>query len=376
MTADGESLRVVRAALGVRVRGPRGRWGSARPHGAQSRRHPAGGRGATCRESAAPVSITFCVREGADPVLESEPSARAARLQGGRRTAQVAGGLVRCMRPQQWTKNVFVFAGLVFSQAFLHVSGILVALGAFGAFCLLSSAVYCLNDFVDRERDRLHPRKRLRPMASGLVAPAAGLALGAVAGLGGLGAALALGRSFFLVAAAYLVLNIGYSFGLKHVPLWDALAVAGGFVLRALAGTSALNVTASPWLLVCTYLVALYLSLGKRWSDAVNLPADARAYRRAALVYEPDTVRLFMQVVMSATLMSYALYAVEGPHRPWMLVTLPFVIYGLFHYQHMVEARDLGGAPESAIFQDRAFLANAGGFAVVALAVLLGTRHH
>lgn len=287
----------------------------------------------------------------------------------------MAIGLLRTMRPQQWTKNVFVFAGLVFARAFLQPPGVLMAVWAFAVFCLLSSAVYCLNDYVDRERDRLHPRKRHRPMASGLVPPALGLGWAIVLAVGALGAGLALSPGFLLVAAGYLVLNVAYSFGLKHVPLWDALSVAGGFVLRAVAGTTALHVVASPWLLVCTYLVALYLSLGKRWSDAVNLAPDERAYRRAALVYEPDMVRLFMQVVMATTLMSYALYAVEGPHSPWMLVTLPFVIYGLFHYQHMVETRALGGTPESAIFQDRAFLLNAGGFAVTALGVLLVNVH-
>jgi len=312
---------------------------------------------------------------GVGRMLEPETVA-AHRPRPAGRASEIVAGLLRTMRPQQWTKNVFVFAGLVFGRVFLHPLGVLWALWAFAVFCLLSSAVYCLNDYVDRDRDRLHPRKRLRAIASGLVPPALGLALAVALALIGLAGAAALAPSFFVIALAYLALNVAYSFGLKHVPLWDALTVAGGFVLRALAGTTALHVAASPWLLVCTYLVALYLSLGKRWSDAVNLAPEERAYRRAALVYEPGLVRLFMQVVMATTLMSYALYAVEGPHSPWMLVTLPFVIYGLFHYQHMVESRALGGAPESAIFQDRAFLVNAGAFAATALCVLLasGTR--
>lgn len=308
-------------------------------------------------------------------MLEPEPVAAVPHAPAGGTPGLVLLGMVRTLRPQQWTKNVFVFAGLVFAQAFLQPGGVLRALWAFGAFCLLSSSVYCLNDFVDRDRDRLHPRKRLRPMASGVLPAAAGLALAIGLALLGLAASLALRSGFLWVAGGYLCLNIAYSFGLKHVPLWDALTVAGGFVLRAIAGTTALHVVASPWLLVCTYLVALYLSLGKRWSDAVNLSPGERAYRTAALVYEPDLVRLFMQVVMAATLMSYTLYAVEGPHSPWMLLTLPFVIYGLFHYQHMVESRALGGAPESAIFQDKAFLCNGAAFAIAALAVLVATAH-
>lgn len=309
-------------------------------------------------------------------MLEPEPVAVARRAPGQRDTGLLLVGMVRTMRPQQWTKNVFVFAGLVFAEAFLQPGGVLRALVAFGAFCLLSSSVYCLNDFVDRDRDRLHPRKRLRPMARGDLPAAAGLALALGLALAGVAVSLALRAGFVWVSLAYLCLNVAYSFGLKHVPLWDALTVAAGFVLRALAGTTALHVVASPWLLVCTYLVALYLSLGKRWSDAVHLAPGERAYRRAALVYEPDLVRLFMQVVMATTLMSYALYAAQGPHSPWMLLTLPFVIYGLFHYQHMVESRALGGAPESAIFQDKAFVFNGAAFAAAALVVLLTTRHH
>jgi 4-hydroxybenzoate polyprenyltransferase len=279
--------------------------------------------------------------------------------------------MVRLMRPQQWTKNVFVLAGLVFAGRFLDTNSILRVVGAFAIFSLLSSAVYCMNDVLDRERDRLHPKKRMRPLASGLLTPTEGVGASVLLALVGLAGAVELGRAMIAVSAAYLGLNVAYSFVLKHVPLWDALSVAGGFVLRAVAGTAVLAIPASPWLLVCTYLVALYLSLGKRWSDSVQLNDAQRGYRRAAMLYDPGLVRLFMQTTMSATLISYALYAVQGPHKPWMLVTLPFVIYGLFHYQHMVETKALGGSPESAIFQDRAFLANGLAYAVTVLAVLI-----
>ena len=305
------------------------------------------------------------------PPAASRPAPLPARRDGAERLAAV----LRTMRPQQWTKNVFVFAGLVFAGQFLNGPDILRVLGAFGVFCLLSSAVYFLNDLVDRGRDRLHPKKRLRPLASGLLRPGEGVAAAVVLGALGLGGALLLGRSLLEVSAAYLALNLAYSFGLKHVPLWDALIVAGGFVLRALAGTSVLGIPASPWLLICTYLVALYLSLGKRWSDAVNLSAEERAYRQAALLYDPDLLRLFMQVTMAASLISYSLYAAQGSHGPWILVTLPFVIYGLFHYQHMVETRALGGSPESAIFQDRPFLLNGAAYALAVLGVLLFGGH-
>ncbi len=274
-------------------------------------------------------------------------------------------------RPLQWTKNVFVLAGLVFSRQFVHPASLLRAGLAVAAFCLLSSAVYCLNDVVDRRRDRLHPSKRLRPVASGAVAAPAALALGALLALAGLAVSAVLGRSLLAVAAAYLALNGAYSAGIKHVPLWDALTVAGGFVLRALAGTVAVAVPPSPWLLACTYLLTLYMSLGKRWSDAVDLAPEQAAYRRPALAYAPAQWHLFMEVTMSAALIAYALYAAQGTYGPWMLVTLPFVIYGLFRYQHLVQTRGLGGSPDTAVLRDRAFLLNGAAFGAVAMAVLL-----
>ena len=285
--------------------------------------------------------------------------------------AAVARAIVELARPQQWAKNVFVLAGLVFAGRFLDLTDIARVLGALAAFCLLSSAIYGVNDLLDRERDRLHPRKRHRPLADGRLRPGEGLATAVVLAAVGLALAAALGGHMLLVSVAYLGLNVAYSLWLKHVPLWDALTVAGGFVLRAVAGTAVLHIPASPWLLGCTYLVALYLSLGKRWSDAVQLTEAQRDYRRALDLYDPALVRLFMQTTMSATLMSYVLYAVLGPHHPWMVLTLPFVIYGLFHYQHMVESRALGASPESAIFQDRAFLVNGAVYALAVVAVLL-----
>lgn len=299
------------------------------------------------------------------------PSVRAPR-----NVQSVLAGLVRTMRPQQWTKNGFVFAGLIFGGEFLEPGGVLRVLGAFGIFCLLSSCVYFINDLADRERDRLHPRKRNRALASGVLLPVEGAVAAALLAIAAIAGAAWLGRDVLWVSAGYLAQNLLYSFWLKHVPLWDALMVSIGFVLRAVAGTLALGIAASPWLLVCTYLLALYLSLGKRWSDAVLLSPEERAYRKAALLYEPELVRLFMQVTMAATLISYALYAVQGPHSPWILLTLPFVIYGLFHYQHMVESRALGGSPESAIFQDRGFLLNGAAYVVAAVAVLLLSPHH
>lgn len=287
----------------------------------------------------------------------------------------VLKGLLRTMRPLQWTKNGFVFAGLIFGGEFLQPSGVLRVLAAFGVFCLLASGVYFINDLMDRERDGLHPKKRDRPLASGLLRPSEGAVAAVVLAGGGLAAAAWLGQGVLWVGLGYLAQNLLYSFWLKHVPLWDALTVSVGFVLRSIAGTMALGIAASPWLLVCTYLLALYLSLGKRWSDAVLLSPEERAYRKAALLYEPDLVRLFMQVSMAATLISYALYAVQGPHSPWILLTLPFVIYGLFHYQHMVESRALGGSPESAIFQDRGFLLNGAAYVVAAVGVLLLSPH-
>lgn len=285
------------------------------------------------------------------------------------------------MRPRQWPKNAFVLAALIFSGRLLQPGYVGRAALATIAFCLLSSAVYALNDLTDRHVDRLHPIKSKRPLASGLLRPWEGVVVGVASGLVGLGLAWAVGGQTALVAAAYLVLNFLYSFAFKHVAIWDTLIVALGFVARALAGALAISVVASPWLMTCTFLVTLYVSLGKRWAEAMTVErqradgvrAAGTGYRQANAEMSPHLLREFMVITMGATLVSYALYCLAGTHGSLELLTLPFVVYGLFRFQYLAEARlDIGQAPEESLLGDKPFLLNtlAWVIVVVVLAVV------
>lgn len=298
--------------------------------------------------------------------------------QSSRNLAQVAHGVLRLMRPRQWPKNAFVLAALVFSGAFLHEGALVRALVATLAFCLLSSAVYALNDLTDRHLDRLHPTKRRRPLASGLLKPWEGATVGGLSAIFGVGLCFALSARLSLVGLGYLALNLVYSFLLKKIPVWDTLGVALGFVARALAGAVAIGVVASPWLLTCTFLVTLYMSLSKRWAEETAVAQRAaegsvragHGYRRTNAAVPVDLLREYMVISMGASLVSYALYCLNSPHGSVELATLPFVVYGLFRFRYLANARlDVGQAPEETLLGDRPFLINAALWAAVALAV-------
>ena len=266
--------------------------------------------------------------------------------------------IVRGMRPAQWLKNGVVFAGLVFGGKLLEPAAVMSALLAAIWFCLLSSGFYFVNDVRDRHADRLHPDKRLRPVAAGAISPAAGLALGAgliaAALLGGATSGLA----FLSIAVSYGALMVAYNLGLKHVVILDVFAIAVGFVLRAVGGAIAVDVSISPWLLVCTMLLALLLGFGKRRHELLTL--DAGPQHRANLETYGERF-LDQAVAVSATgaLLSYAVYSVDGQspassHR--MLVTIPIVAYGVFRYLYLIYGRGQGGAPETLLLTDRSLL--------------------
>ncbi|HEX2066648.1 MAG TPA: UbiA family prenyltransferase, partial [Candidatus Thermoplasmatota archaeon] len=238
---------------------------------------------------------------------------------------------------------------------------------ALAAFCLLSSAAYAVNDVLDAPRDRLHPAKRHRPVATGAVPPAAALLLAVALALLGLALLAVLNPPTLLMGVLYLLLQALYNGGLKHVLLWDALAVAGGFVLRALAGTTALEVgPPTEWLIVCTFLLALYLALAKR---AHELASDPSAATRPALAdYTPAFVQQAMSTATTLLLASYTLYTFYGPTR-WMMFTLPFAFYGVFRHAWLSQRKDLGDEAEL-ILRDRATLVNAALWLLVAALVL------
>jgi 4-hydroxybenzoate polyprenyltransferase len=276
------------------------------------------------------------------------------------------------LRPRQWIKNLFVFAGVIFSHK-LFTPDAPRALGAFAVFCVLSGVVYLLNDVADRERDRAHPIKRKRPVASGALsvraAIVAALVLTAVAMIG----AALLGRRFVLTAAVYLVLLVLYSARLKHVVILDVLTVATGFVLRAVAGAVAVDVEISGALLICTFLIALFLALGKRRHEYLTLDADAARHRPILAEYSAGLLDQMIAVVTASTVTAYALYTMSAEtvarfETRLLPATLPFVLYGIFRFLYLLYRRQLGGNPSELFLNDRPLLVNT---ALWILAVLL-----
>lgn len=288
----------------------------------------------------------------------------------------MASALVRSLRPAQWTKNLLVFAGYLFTIGQAHpLRTLLIVTAAFAVFCAVSSAGYLVNDVMDAERDRRHPRKRERPIASGRVSPSAALWFAGALLVCSLVAAFALGRGFGLVVAGYLALTLAYSTGLKHIVIVDLLAIAAGFVLRAAAGAVVINVRISPWLLVCTTLLALFLGLAKRRSELVSLEEDAQNHRRTLDQYTAPMLDQMLNISAAAALMAYFLYTFApgsetAQHHPYMMITVPFVIYGLFRYLYLIHTVNAGGSPERVLLEDRPTLVNMALY-VVAAAVAL-----
>ena len=265
--------------------------------------------------------------------------------------------LLASLRPHQWTKNLIVFAPLALSKHLFEPDPLLRALAAFAIFCGLSGTVYLVNDVVDIERDRLHPRKRLRPIASGALSTRAATLAALVLALSCLSASFVLGTSFGLWALAYLLLNLAYSFKLKEVVIVDAIALALGFVVRAVAGAVVIGVVFSEWLLICTILLALFLTFCKRRHELTTLEASASEHRKSLEEYSPYLLDQMIGVVTASCLMAYASYTTapetiekfRTDRLPW---TIPFVLYGIFRYLYLVHRRELGGSPTDILLTD------------------------
>jgi 4-hydroxybenzoate polyprenyltransferase len=287
----------------------------------------------------------------------------------------VAFNLLISVRPGQWTKNLLVFAGLLFGRRLLDPVAVADALGAFGVFCGLSSAVYLINDIADRESDRSHPLKARRPIASGALSVAAATAAAAaILSAAALGA-VSLGRWFTSVAIAYVLLQALYSGWLKHIVIIDVLTLAIGFVLRAVAGAVAVNVEISHWLLVCTVLLALFVALAKRRHEIVLLAGDAPAHRPILGEYSPYLLDQMIAVVTASTLIAYIFYTVSPETQvkfgtPWLGLTIPFPLYGIFRYLYLVHRREGGGSPADLLLTDRPLLICVALWAVVVALII------
>ena len=285
-------------------------------------------------------------------------------------------GLVVSLRPRQWVKNLFVFAGLVFAQR-LFTPSVWPALGAFVIFCALSGAIYLFNDVADREKDRLHPRKRERPVAAGLLPVPVALVSAVVLVAVGLAGAVWLSPGFGATALAYVGLLTAYSATLKHVVIVDVLTVAMGFVLRAVGGALAIHVEISGWLLICTVLIALFLALGKRRHEYLTLEGDAARHRPILAEYSAGLLDQMIAVVTASTVTAYALYTMSPEtvakfHTHLLPVTLPFVLYGIFRYLYLLYRRQLGGNPSELFLNDRALLLNTIGWILAVLLIIYG----
>jgi 4-hydroxybenzoate polyprenyltransferase len=276
-------------------------------------------------------------------------------------TRSAVANLIVSLRPDQWTKNLIVFAALIFAVKLLDPAALALASAAFLIFCVLSGCVYLMNDVSDREADRRHPLKRWRPIASGALG--AGTALGWAIGLStvALAAAYALRPLFALTAAAYLALFVLYTRTLKHVVILDVMSIAIGFVLRAVAGGLVIGVPVSDWLLVCTILLALFLGLAKRRHEITMLADGASGHRRILEEYDPYLLDQMIAIVAAATLVVYIIYCAspETAERfgtRLLVLTTPFPIYGIFRYLYLVHRKHGGGSPSDMLLRDRPLL--------------------
>jgi len=301
------------------------------------------------------------------------PDARRAEASG----RSVALNLLIALRPAQWTKNLLVFAGLLFGMQLFVPWAVARALGAFVIFCALSGAVYLINDIADRESDRRHPLKARRPIASGALPVSTAAAAAAVIAAVALGASFALGRTFALVAAAYVALQMLYSGPLKQIVIIDVLTVSIGFVLRAVAGAVAVRVEFSKWLLVCTILLALFIALAKRRHEIVLLAGDAATHRPILGEYSPYLLDQMISVVTASTLVAYIFYTIspeteEKFGTPWLGLTVPFPLYGIFRYLYLVHRREGGGSPSDLLLTDRPLLVCVALWALAVAAIIYG----
>lgn len=285
--------------------------------------------------------------------------------------------LLRLLRPHQWLKNGFVFVGLLFGHAWTDPFRLGQALAAFAAFCLLASAVYVMNDLIDREQDRLHPKKKRRPLAAGTVSVAAAGVLAAVLLLAGGSIAWLWAGSAPWIFLAYVVLNIAYSFKLKHVVILDVFIIASGFMLRILAGTLGLGIAPSQWLLLCGLMLTLFLGFAKRRAELNALLAESAGHRRVLEHYTAPMLDQFIGIAAAGTVISYALYTVSAETvalhgTRGLIATVPFVLYGMLRYLWRLHTRGGGGDPAQELLSDPHLLAATTGWLLLVLALLGG----
>ena len=269
--------------------------------------------------------------------------------------------LLKAMRPRQWIKNLLVFSALLFDQQLFALKPLLSILAGFILLCLAASSVYLINDIVDAEQDRQHPKKKNRPIASGALSlRTAQISILVLLSLA-LGFGFLLDLAFGLILLGYILLNLLYSIYLKHIPIIDVMVLASNFLLRVSAGVLLITVQRfSPWMYVCVTLLALFVGLGKRRAEMVLLTDQANSHRKVLDGYTIPFVDHLLSIVSSTTIVSYSLYTFSAenlPNNNLMMLTIPFVIYGIFRYLYLIHVEGSGGAPEDLLLSDRPLMA-------------------
>jgi 4-hydroxybenzoate polyprenyltransferase len=288
-------------------------------------------------------------------------------------------GLLLSLRPHQWVKNSLVFGALIFSRSLSQWGAARLSLGAFIAFSMASSGVYLLNDLCDLEADRQHPVKRRRPLAAGVLNPMLARAAMVLLLASAVALSLMLRPAFAIILSVYLLLNLAYSFGVKRVVILDVMLVAIGFVLRAVAGAVVIGVQASPWLILCTLMLALLMGFGKRRHELTLLQEEAQNHRHSLDGYSVQFLDLMMTIAGGAAVVTYALYTMAEEtvarfHTRSLILTIPFVLYGVFRYLYLVHKREGGGDPARMFVTDAPTLANVGLWIVTICLILYGPR--
>jgi 4-hydroxybenzoate polyprenyltransferase len=267
--------------------------------------------------------------------------------------------LFKTMRPRQWTKNVFIFAALVFDKQLFVFDSFLRTLAGFALFCLISSSVYIFNDLADVEADRQHPEKKNRPIASGKLPVNVAWIAGIVIVVVTLALAWQLSSGFEFVVLAYFVINMAYSKWLKHISILDVLIIAAGFVLRVHAGVTLIEVERfSPWLYIVMFLLSLFLGFGKRRAELALLTHGAGSHRKVLDGYTLQLLDQYIMIVSGTAIVAYSLYTFSAPNVPEnhsMMLTIPFMVYAIFRYLYLIEVKHAGGAPEEILLSDRPF---------------------
>jgi len=282
---------------------------------------------------------------------------------------------ISAVRPRQWTKNLILFAGIIFAHRFFEWEAVLRSIAGFVDFCLLSASIYLLNDIKDIDSDRLHPLKRDRPIASGKIGISAAMIYFGVMAAAGIGLAVTIGGNYLNAAGAYFLMMILYSYRLKHIVIVDMMVIAAGFVLRAAAGAAVVNVMISSWLLVCTTSLALFLVIAKRRHEVMLLGDNAKEHRKILAEYGDKFLDQMIAIVTALTLISYILYTVDQTtidkfNTHLLILTAPFVLYGIFRYLYLVYQKNMGGKPEEVLLNDPPLIAAIGLWVVTAMAII------